>query len=261
MNPWASRRKALIFAIVALTLLVIVGIPTYFVAKDKPDCTNGKLDGDETGIDCGGSCELLCSPEVLPLISRGDARLLQIATSTYEIVIIIENPNINGEVKRAPYAMAVYSGASRNPLKVFERETYIGRNSTFALFEGPFTLEGDGPYRVVFEWGENLVWEKSDAVKPIIAVENMNLIVSSTTSPRLEARLVNRSEKDEKNIEAIAILTDASGNIMAAGKTFVDSLGSRASVPVVFSWPEPFARESVSIRIIPHALPDKSFLR
>lgn len=261
MNQWAARRKIIIFGIVALALLLIVGIPAFLVSRDKPDCANGVLDGDETGVDCGGSCQLICTPEVLPLITRGDARLLKIASSTYEIVVVVENPNINGEVVRAPYAFAVYSSASRNPLKVFEKETYIGRNSTFALFEGPFTLEGEGPFRVVFEWGENLSWKKSDTAKPIIAVENMNLIVSSSTSPRLEARLSNRSEREERNIEAIALLTDASGNIVAAGKTFVDSLPRASSVPIVFSWPDAFDPEPVSIRIIPHVLPDKSYLR
>jgi hypothetical protein len=260
-SQWSARRRGVASLIVAGTLLIIVGIPTYFASKDKPDCGNRIQDGDETGVDCGGSCQLLCTPETLPLISRGDARLLKIATSTYEIVIVVENPNVNGEVKRAPYSFSIYSGVSREPAKVFERVTYIGRNSTFAVFEGPFTLEGEGPFRVVFEWGEELTWEKTDASKPIIAVENTNLVIASTSAPRLEANLTNKSQREEKNIEAVALLTDASGNIMAAGKTFVDSVDIGESVPVVFSWPEAFSSEPVSIRIIPHVLPDKSYIR
>lgn len=260
-NQWSARRRGVISLIVAGILLVVVGIPAYFVSRDKPDCGNGVMDGDETGVDCGGSCQLLCTPETLPLITRGDARLLKIATSTYEIVVVVENPNINGEVRRAPYAFAVYSGASRNPLRVFERETYIGRNSNFVLFEGPFILEGEPPFRVVFEWGENLKWERSEEAKPIIAVDNMNLIITSASAPRLEARLANRSQKRVSNIEAVALLSDASGNIVAAGKTFVDSIDAGESVPVAFSWPTAFATEPVSIRIVPHVLPDKSYIR
>lgn len=260
-NYWSARRKSIIFLIVLALLLIIVGIPAYFFSQNKPNCANKVQDGDETGVDCGGSCQLLCVPEILPLITKGDARLLKIATSTYEIVVVVENPNVNGEVKRAPYAFAVYSGTSRQPLKVFEKETYVGRASTFALFEGPFQLEDEGPFRVVFEWGKNLKWEKSSATKPIIAVEDLNLILASSANPRLEAKLTNRSQKDERNIEAIAVLSDSAGNIMAAGKTFVDVLSAGQSAPIVFAWPGPFGSEAVTIRIIPHVLPDKSYLR
>lgn len=259
-NRWSTRRRSLIFLIVLGALVLIIAVPAYLATRSEPNCKNGFQDGDETGVDCGGSCTLLCTPEVLPMISRGDARLLRIATSTYEIVVLVENPNPNGVVKRAPYAFAVYSGTSRSPVKVFERETYVGRGSTFALFEGPFELPSSGPFRVVFEWGE-LVWEKSSEERSIIAAESANLILSEGAPPRLEARLINRSQKSVSNIEAVALLSDSSGNIVAAGKTFVESLSAGAATPIIFSWPGAFEREAVSIRIIPRPLPDRSYIR
>jgi len=258
VNSWAARRKGVIFLIVLISLLVIVGIPTYFATKNKPDCANHMQDGDETGVDCGGSCQLLCTPETLPLITRGEPRLLKIATTTYVIALPVENPNAGGIVKRAPYIFTIYAQNNSTAIKAFERETYIGRSANFALFEGPFTLEGAGPFRVVFEWGPNLVWEKSDEPNPLLAVEDTNLITSS--NPRLEAKITNRSQFGVNNIEVVAVLSDASGNTMAAGKTFVDGIRSGESAPVSFSWPSPFTSAPVSIRIIPHILPDKSYI-
>src|SRR5690242_17585608 len=115
MNPWASHRKSVVFLIVFLAVVVLVAIPSYFALQNKPSCFNNKQDGDETGIDCGGGCQLICTPEILPLIARGDARLLKIASSTYEVVILVENPNILGTVARAPYSFNIYSGVSKSP--------------------------------------------------------------------------------------------------------------------------------------------------
>lgn len=260
MNSWASRRKTFIFFVTVFLAILLVGVPAYFLSRNTPDCFNNVRDGDENGVDCGGSCTLLCTPEVLPLISRGDARLLRVSSSTYVISVLIENPNINGTVVRAPYTFSIYSGTSRVPVGVFSKETFIERNSTFALFEGPLVLEGEGPFRVVFEWGE-LVWEKSLANTSLITVEDSNLFTTGNTNPRLEANLINRSTRDENNVEVVALLYDASGNIVASNKTFVDSIPGGSSSPIVFSWPEAFVNQPVSIRIFPHVLPDKSYIR
>lgn len=261
MNPWAARRKGVIFLIVLIALLIIVGIPSYFALQNKPNCMNAKKDGDETGVDCGGSCQLLCVPETLPLISRGDPRLLKIASSTYVIALPVENPNINGTVVRAPYVFIIYPAGSKTPIKSFERETYIGRSSSFALFEGPFTLDVSGPFRTVFEWGPNLKWEKSEAPTPLLVVEDRNLIIGGNNPPKLEANITNKSQVDETNIEAVALLSDSDGNIVATGKTFVDTIHAGESVPISFSWPNAFSVTPVSITILPHVLPDKSYIR
>lgn len=261
MNPWAARRKGIIFFIFSLSLIVIIGVPSYFLLQSKPDCFNGKQDGNESGVDCGGSCTLLCTPETLPIIERGNARLLKIATSTYVTTILIENPNIGGVVERAPYTFSIYKGSERDPVAVLEGETYIGRGGTFALFEGPFTLEESSDYRAVFDWEGTFIWEKSEDSTPLLSVEDINRSVTSDSLPRLEAFVVNNQDSDEFNIEVVAILSNSDGNTVAAGKTFIDVIRAHESVPVVFSWPAPFAEEPVSIRVLPHVLPDKSYIR
>ncbi|MHB1330716.1 MAG: hypothetical protein ACYCY6_01985 [Minisyncoccota bacterium] len=261
MNPWASRRKSIIFFIFFLSLIVVIGIPGYFLFQSKPDCFNNKQDGNESGVDCGGSCTLLCTPETLPLIERGNARILKIATSTYVTTILIENPNVSGVVERAPYTFSVFKGAERDPMAQFEGETYIGRGGTFALFEGPFALEEVSNYRAMFEWSEDLVWKKSEETTPVLSVDSINRTTSLDSLPRLEANIINDYDEDVFNIEVVALLSNSAGNTVAAGKTFVDVVRAHESVPVVFSWPTNFPEEPVSIRILPHVLPDKSYIR
>ncbi len=261
VNQWAARRKGVIFLFVIVCLIVIVGIPTYFAARHAPSCSNGIQDGDETGVDCGGSCKLLCTPQTLPIITLGDARLLKIATTTYVAAIVVENPNVNGFISRAPYTFSIYSGSSNKPLQVFAHDTYVGRNSTFALFTGPFEITGSGPFRATFEWGANLSWQKGSDPTSLISAENINLVTTSDGTPRLEATLTNKTQNEIDNVEAVAILSDTDGNTQAAGKTFVDVLAPNEPVPISFTWPAPFASTPVTIHIYPHALPDKSYVQ
>jgi len=192
---------------------------------------------------------------------RGEPRVLKIATTTYVTTILIENPNVDGVVRRAPYTLKIYSSSSKDPIRIIEGATFIGRNSTFALFEGPFELVTSPPFRAVFEWGKNLIWEKSQDEIPLIAVENINLIVTESGRPRLEARLSNKTQKEIKNVEVVTLLSDVAGNIMAASKTFVDTISPQGGESITFNWPSPFLIEPISIRILPHPLPDKSFVR
>lgn len=261
MNPWAMKRKSITFGIFLLFVLLFVALPAYYFTRSSPKCNNLIQDGDETGVDCGGSCALLCKPETLPLITRGEARITRNALNSYVASVLVENPNLSGEVKRAKYKLSIYTSGVKEPVKVFNKETYIGPNSTFALFEGPFVLSGMGPFRAVFEWEDHLIWEKSVESSVVIGVESPSLLTTATSSQRLEARLINRSTKSVGNVEVVAVISDIDGNTVTSGKTFVDLIEAGESVPVSFSWPEPFVGTPVTTRILTHPLPDKSYIR
>src|SRR5258706_15176144 len=101
MNSWSRNRKRIIFGILALGVVVLVGLPIYFLFYRAPTCSDLKMNGDETGVDCGGSCQLLCSTQSLPLLMKGDPRVLMVATSTYEVVALVENANNSAEIYQA----------------------------------------------------------------------------------------------------------------------------------------------------------------
>ena len=48
------------------------------------------------------------------------------------------------------------------------------------------------------------------------------------------------SLENVSNIDLIAIVSDESGNIYAASKTFIETLPAGKTAPLVFTWPEPF---------------------
>src|SRR3989338_6097159 len=131
MNQWSRRRKTFIFSIILLFVIVVIGLPAFLFFYRTPTCFDSKQNGDETGVDCGGSCQKLCTAESLPLILKGDPRVLELADNTFEVAALIENPNINGEIYRAAYTLKLYDALSTIPIKVIEGETHIPKGVAF----------------------------------------------------------------------------------------------------------------------------------
>ena len=262
MNQWARRRKRIILSIILFVLVVVIGAPTFFLFYRAPTCSDLKQNGDETGIDCGGSCQLLCSALSLPLILKGDPRVLKVADGVYELVALVENPNTTGEIYRAGYTFKLYDATNPIPIKVVEGEIYIPKNITFAIFEGPFTLEaGIIPTRAMFEWKQDsLIWQKNTSPVPELIVRGLNLS-RQDANPRLDASIENATLENVSNVDLVALISNETGSIFAASKTFIDTLPPGGTIPVVFTWPRPFTEKALDINIIIRILPDRSFIR
>ena len=262
MNQWSRTRKRIIFLILFLSVVVLVGVPIFFLFYRAPTCFDGKLNGDESGVDCGGSCQLLCSPEALPLIVRGDPRVLTIATSTYEVVALVENPNSQAEVYRAGYTLKLYGSDNALAIKTIEGETYVPKGATFALFEGPFILDAaEVPTRATFEWKKgSLIWQKNVSLAPELNAKDQ-LVSKTESTPRLEATVENLSLESVSNIDLVAVISDKDGNIFASSKTFIDALPAGGEAPIIFTWPRPFTGQVADIDIYIRVFPDRSFLR
>ena len=262
MNDWSRSRKRIILGIVFFVAIVIIGLPSFFIFYRTPSCADSVMNGDETGVDCGGSCQLICNAESLPLIIKGDPRVLTIATSTYEVVALLENPNTTAEIYRAQYTLRLYNPESSIPVKVIEGSTFIPRGQDFAIFEGPFTLpETVSASHATLEWHkESLVWRKNIEAEPEMRVKD-KLLTKTDTSPRLEARVENLSLEDVSNLDVVALIYDENGNIFAASKTFINRLPSGESAPIIFSWPRPFQNVAIGVEVLVRIFPDSSFIK
>lgn len=259
MNAWSSHRKFLIFCLGFLALVVLIGLPIYLATHRPSSCFDSKLNGDETGVDCGGSCQLMCTSDSLPIIMKGDPRVLKVASTTYDIVVYAQNPNLLGKVDKAGYTIKIYDTASSTPLKVLTGVTSVPKNTSFAVFNGPFNFGNQVPVRATFVWSEPLKWQKDTSAAPTLEVRDP-LLSETTTKPHVTATLNNVGLGDISNIELVALVEDNTGNIIGASKTLVDSLASGASTQLIFTWPTPFQGTSTSVLIIPHVYSDSSLI-
>lgn len=262
MNKWSRRRKRIIVSFIFCAFLVLVALPSYLLFYRPPTCFDSKQNQDETGIDCGGSCQLLCTAESLPLIIKGDPRVLKVTDNKYVVVALVENPNANAEIYRAKYFIRLYNAQSIAPIKVIEGETFVPKGATFAIFEGPFIALGETfPLRATLEWrSASLAWKKNDSTIPKLRIISKTLS-EENISPRIDALIENTSLSSVSNVDIISLIYDEKGSIFAASKTFIDSLPAGSRAPVVFSWPKPFSERVLNVELIIRVLPDRSFIK
>ncbi|OHA90760.1 MAG: hypothetical protein A2832_01400 [Candidatus Zambryskibacteria bacterium RIFCSPHIGHO2_01_FULL_44_22b] len=262
MNKWSRKRKRIIVSLVFFVFVILVAVPAYLLFYKPPTCFDNKRNGDETGVDCGGSCQLLCTSESLPLIIKGDPQVLKVKEGVFEVVALVDNPNTDAEIYKAKYFIRLYSAQSIAPTRVIEGETFVPKGAKFAIFEGPFTTsDGIIPIKATIEWREDsLEWKKNTSQVPKLIVVSKS-VSREDSVPRLDAVIENSSLKSVSNVDVIALIYNDKGTIFAASKTFIDSLAAGANAPIVFSWPEPFSEKVINADIILRVLPDRSFIR
>lgn len=231
--------------LVALLLLIWIGISIWYEA---PTCFDGKRNGSEAGIDCGGSCELVCSFQAVDPIVLW-SRFFELQPGLYNAVVMIENPNTDVESEPVSYSFKLRD--AENVLVAEERgEIRIPADRTIPLFIPNITTGNRIPVRSFFTFESPFVWGRTTHERPTVSVSNISL-KKADTAPRLDATLYNSGSQTLSDIYVVAVLSDASGNAVAASRTVVPFLDPKQEANIFFTWPNAFGKNIASIDIIP----------
>lgn len=252
MIAWATKKKALYFTVFVLFVVFVLALPSFVVLYKSPTCSDGKQNGGEQGIDCGGQCQRLCASDNLdPLIVW--TRSFQVGGSVYAAVAQVENPNLTSSIVSANYIFRLYDAA--NTLIVEQKgTTFIPPKKIFYVFEGGLLTGNRKVARTTFEFDSPLTWQTNKTKEPDLVISNQTL-TGVDTKPHLEASVKNPGLFAVSNIEVVAVIYNAEGNSMAASRTLIDSLNPGAETQIIFTWREPFEAPPVKIDLVARVYP------
>ena len=224
----------------------------YPEVNKPPTCTDRTQNGNETGIDCGGSCLLACVTQVDP-VSILWARAFRVVSGRYNAVAYIVNHNKNVAAVKVNYR---FRFADANNIYIGKREgsTIIPPSGNFAIFEPGIDVGNSIPVYTTFEFTQVPQWLQvsQDKISQLIKVFVANpQLKNETTSPQLSATIKNNSLFTIPNVKVIAILYDKTGNALSASSTFLDQLNPLSTTDLNFTWPEPFTDTVVAKELIP----------
>lgn len=248
---WALRRQ-FFYVIVLVIFLGIIGFLMISPYINKiPSCTDRVQNGNEAGIDCGGSCSKACTFQV-DQISILWARTFEVIPGRYNAVAYLENHNKDTAIYKIKYK---FRFADKDNIYIGKRdgETFIPAGGQFAIFEPGIGVGNSIPVFTTFEFSETPVWNtvpenKLSQLK--ILVSNIKL-EDQNTNPRLSATIKNSSLFTIPEVSVVALLYDEKGNAVSASRTFLDVLGRGESKDINFTWPEPIFGNIVAKEIIP----------
>lgn len=236
MATWASVRKTKYAIAAIIFLILIIGIPAFLFFYERPDCFDRIMNGDETGVDCGGICKRLCQSAFLPpKIEWGGPKMEKVGEGLYNVAAYIVNPNINGGAVDVPYRVTLYDESGSviggRDSKV---NLYPHRNSL--AFQAQVKATGL-PSRATFEFLKSPEWFKSDDTLTNISIVEKKYEEEEKTSS-LNVILQNKGLYVYKNILVGVVLYDSAGNVTGFSQTEVDTIApNNGKETAPFTWP------------------------
>ena len=238
-RPWAIWRRIQYGVLYSLILMFLTLGVYYGFIYAAPTCFDGRQSGDQTGIDCGGSCVRICAHEVNPP-SVEWTQSFPVTDNQYNAVAYVRNRNPDAGTPEQRYTFRFYD-AGGNLITERSGVTPLPPNSTFAIFEGRIDMLNREVART------EITLEPADLWLPVthgmeqFRTGNLSLR-GADERPRLDATLENTLLDSVEEVAIVATIFDAAGNPLTASQTFVDRLVGRESRQVTFTWPEPIAR-------------------
>ncbi len=245
---WGTSRRNTILFILFIFIAVPVGIVAFILFYEKPNCFDNKQNGSETGVDCGGTCQLLCTVQQIEPVVLWE-RSFRVADGVYNLLAYVENPNTNAYLKNASYEFKMYN--EENVL-IGEKTGVISiapKSARPILVNNVQTFE-QIPMRVEFKFTSELVFEQAEPKDSIILIKD-EFIENEKTSPRVKAKIQNLSLKKIEHIDVVVLLYDVFDNVIATSNTYVDVLDSEDVRDIVFTWPQGFVEDVARIELIP----------
>jgi hypothetical protein len=91
-SKWSHNRRIVSITLIILVLASYIGFKIWQNLQVESTCIDGVKNGQEKGVDCDGTCELLCKNSFKPL-KIIYSNYFKNLNGTYDILTLIENDN------------------------------------------------------------------------------------------------------------------------------------------------------------------------
>ncbi len=238
---WASRRQMTYLAIVLAVFGGIGAIILVPIFHKAPTCFDAKLNGDEHGVDCGGSCRLFCKEEATTLQTLW-TRAFNVLPERYNVAAYVINSNPTAGIYELNYKFELFD-ANNDFITERTGKTYIRNEGPTLIFE-PGLVTGNRIPRFTHLTYTDPAWYSvaADNAKLPFIISGDPDITGADTAPSMQVVVQNPSYRTYKNITVSVILYDSEGNAIDASQTKMDEFGRTSRDNLFFSWLKPFDR-------------------
>lgn len=247
---WAARRRFIILLIVgavAVAFLVTIFIAAFYKA---PSCTDGANNGDEAGIDCGGSCPYLCTAQMQPptvLFTKA----LENGVGRTDVIASVENKNANAAAKDIPYRITFY-GMNQLLIQEITGTLDLSPGATTPIYVAGIS---SGKQKVVNAFLDidpsSPRWFGMSADPRVVPIVSNTTQSGTSDAPRIDAVLSNPSVTPLTNVQIVVLVHGTSGDVIAASKTIVPMIPAQGKATATFTWNSAFSQTPTSIEVVP----------
>lgn len=249
MSSWGDKRRNNIIAFISIVLIIIsIAISFYFLFKEGPTCFDKLRNGDEQGVDCGGSCEILCKDLVLPPIIHWQ-RHFKVGEFRYNTVAYIENLNTNAGSENVSYVFKLYDDKNvliAERFGVFD----IKPKEKVPVLEAAFDTGKLDVHRITFDIQEDNVWKREEPRESRISVINQKSY-NDNGLPKIDITIKNDSVRYIEDIDVVLIVYDEEDNALNVSSSFIDYLDGGSTQKITYTWSAEFEKPIFRFEVIP----------
>lgn len=234
-NEYMRLFKQVVFGIVFLLIMGVFFYGLFYLffspATYPSHCFDGVKNRDETGIDCGGSCQE-CEEQEEVLIRVSQKNLFPTENGV-GLVIEIQNIDTKQAIESFDYTLTIKDIAGNNIDRISGSSfIYAGeiKHLIFPSLSISFSEVGSVDMNI-----DEVQYSYNESFK------KPNIIIRSTQFSedplRLKGTIVNNETNSFSNISVYALLYNQSNILVGGSRTVIDELGSLESrdVQIVFS--------------------------
>ncbi len=242
--PWGIQRQLFYALIVLGVVAVIVIILGFIFFYRTPTCSDGKMNQNEGGIDCGGECSKVCEA---PAVSALWSRSVKVADGVYHAVAMVRNPATDAGTTNLPYTFYLYD---KDNILVAQRSgsMILEPGETVPLLETNVVTRERVPVKTFVEFGRAVWRERARAQSPVV----IDSEVLDSDALRLTARVSNTTPTAVPKVILTALLYGKDEVVIAASQTILGEIPPRGEAEAVFTWqesfPEPVLRTVITSR-------------
>jgi hypothetical protein len=215
-----KKKKQKIMAVYGAVFLVLVVLIVLWFTPD-PTCNDGKKNGVETGVDCGGLCRP-CEEEKSPReVAVQKTAFVVSGEGVYDLVVWINNPNeIYGA--RSIRGSFLLFGSGRKALGEIPTESFLlPRETKYIVSQGAIPIGGE-PVESI-EWKPaDTDWvdmEEITGIRMSVVDRKYEELTSGSGFSAVSGLLKNESTYDWNDVVISILLFDSSGNLLATHGT------------------------------------------
>ncbi len=250
MATWGQKRQWLILSILLLLLLGAAGTITALALHKAPMCTDGKQNGTEEGVDCGGTCTYLCVADLKKPSVRFATPVFPEQGRT-DVIAYIDNSNPEAGVPHAGYTLELLD-AQGTVVAEKSGTVNLTPNSTAPIYI-PHAYDGSKTVAQAFLTidPDSIVYPRNYPKLIVPPASEIQIIGGDTSSPKITATLSNPTAHVLYGVTVVITVFDAHDNAIAASRTLVPTLPSQGTAPIVFTWNTAFRAAPVRVEILP----------
>lgn len=248
MASWGTKRRNFIIFLFLFLFVLIISAIGYFFFYEEPTCFDGKQNGEEQGVDCGGNCSLICNSQATdPFVHW--KRYFEVAPGTYNVIAYIENQNLDAGADNVQYSFKLFD---RNNIFLEERlgTIDIKPKQVTPIIENNLDTGKIDAARVSFEFTEPIRWVKQEPLEQLVSIQKQELFEVGGY-PRISASVLNNTLGTLDDLRFVAIVYDINSNVIATSNTIIPRLLKGETEDIIFTWPFRFETQPTRFEIIP----------